>query len=239
MALYYLALAFQLWMLVDCVKRRADFYWYIVLLIPFGAWVYFFVVKVHDFNLAWLRRMLKRDGASTLRELRYRVDKTPSAENRIRLADALFDQGQYGEAADLFRLALESHPQDLLAMTGLGFSLKELGRLDEAITHLGRVVEEQPSFRDYTVCLELADAYKKAGRSGEATAVLEGLVVAQPTVKHRLALAEHLSDLGRRRDAQALLETALEDHEYSPPFIKRRDRRHAEAAVDLLGWLKS
>ena len=31
--------AFMIWMLVDAINRRAEYYWYIIIFVPFGEWV--------------------------------------------------------------------------------------------------------------------------------------------------------------------------------------------------------
>jgi len=48
--LLILSYAFSIWMLVDAYQRRAEHYWYLIIFFPFGEWVYFFLVKVHDFR---------------------------------------------------------------------------------------------------------------------------------------------------------------------------------------------
>ena len=48
--LLLLSYAFSVWMLVDAFKRGAEHYWYLIIFFPFGEWVYFFLVKIHDFE---------------------------------------------------------------------------------------------------------------------------------------------------------------------------------------------
>ena len=50
-----LSYAFSIWMVVDAFKRGSEHYWYLIILFPFGEWVYFFLVKIHDFTGAWSR----------------------------------------------------------------------------------------------------------------------------------------------------------------------------------------
>ena len=47
-----LSYAFSLWMIIDAYKRGAEHYWYLIIFFPLGEWVYFFMVKIHDFE--WL-----------------------------------------------------------------------------------------------------------------------------------------------------------------------------------------
>ncbi len=48
--LLILSYAFSIWMIVDAFKRGADHYWFLIIFCPFGEWVYFFLVKIHDFK---------------------------------------------------------------------------------------------------------------------------------------------------------------------------------------------
>ncbi len=52
--LLYLSYAFSIWMMVDAYKRGASHFWYLIIFIPFGEWVYFFLVKAQDFKFSKL-----------------------------------------------------------------------------------------------------------------------------------------------------------------------------------------
>ena len=80
----FLQTAFMIWMLVDAVKRRVEFYWYIIIFFPFGEWVYFFAVKIHDFRQV---RFRLAERAPSLRKLRFEAKQTPSINNKLALAD--------------------------------------------------------------------------------------------------------------------------------------------------------
>jgi hypothetical protein len=45
-----LSYAFSAWMLIDAVKRGARHWWMIIILVPFGEFIYFFTVKIKDFK---------------------------------------------------------------------------------------------------------------------------------------------------------------------------------------------
>ena len=59
-------LANLFWMLVDAIQRRPPYYWYIVVFMPFGPLVYFFAIKIHDYDLGWFRGMLRAGGGGRL-----------------------------------------------------------------------------------------------------------------------------------------------------------------------------
>ena len=74
--------AFMVWMLVDAGRRRADYYWFWIILTGVGAWAYFFAVKMHDFRgthlaSAGLGSLFQR--RPSLNELRYRLGDVAAA----------------------------------------------------------------------------------------------------------------------------------------------------------------
>ncbi len=56
--------AFSIWMLIDAVKRGARHWWMIIILVPFGEFIYFFMVKIKDFKGAFQKRKAGKKTAS-------------------------------------------------------------------------------------------------------------------------------------------------------------------------------
>ena len=43
------ATCFYIWMLIDAIRRRVPFYWYLIILfVPFGAFIYFGLLKLPE-----------------------------------------------------------------------------------------------------------------------------------------------------------------------------------------------
>jgi hypothetical protein len=238
--LYLVQLVFSVWMLVDAVKRRALFYWYIVLFVPFGPLVYFFAVKINDYELRWLRDVVApKERPPTIEELRAELRKSPSFANRMRLANALHDAGQYADAARSFEIVLESRGDEPDALYGLGRCRMELGEPEAAVEPLSKLIAKNRAYRDYAACLELAEAFSKSGRDDDAIDLLEALVRQSPRPRHSVALADCLVAASRVEEAQQVLRDALADHESSSPAIKKRDRETAREAAALLKAISS
>ena len=54
--LYIISTVLKVWMIIDAIQRRVNFIWYLIIFfVPLGEWIYFFVVKMHDFNAGSLR----------------------------------------------------------------------------------------------------------------------------------------------------------------------------------------
>jgi hypothetical protein len=223
--------AFMIWMLVDAIRRRAETFWYFVIFMPFGEWIYFFMVKIHDFKQ--LKRRLGTR-APSLDQLRFQAKDSPSLLNRLRLADGLHDSGRYDEAAGLYAEVLRQEPQNRGALHGAGLCKIELGEIDAAVTDLQQLVQLDPPFRDYRPWQDLAGALCRAGRLDEATATLRRLVATSPRLAHRVALAELLIEEGQTDEARTLLADALEEYRHAPGHQRRLVRAAVSTARRLL-----
>jgi hypothetical protein len=233
--LYYLETAFMIWMLVDCFRRRAGFGWYVICFVPLGAWVYFFAVKIDDYDLRWVRRLFVRP--PSIDALRYAARETPSFANRIRLAEALLESGQLEEAATLFESALRSDKKDRAALHGLGQCRLALGDADGAIDVLAELVDQDASFRDNQAALDFAAALEKGGHAEDAVEVLRSVVRRNSAMAHRVSLAKALVELGRTDEARETLTRGLEGIRHAPRYIRRRDGRAAREARAILEYL--
>jgi hypothetical protein len=238
--LYLLQAAFTIWMLVDAVRRRPLLYWYVIIFLPFGPFVYFFAFKIHDYELAWLHRLFRPSPpAPSLAELRELVRQSPSVANKMRLGGALHDAGEYAEAAAIFDEVLAGRADDPDALYGLGRCRIELGEPEAAVELLSKLVAKNRAYRDYAACLELAEALATSGHDAEAIDLLEGVVRSSPRPQHAVPLAKHLVEASRIERAQEVLRAAIADHQSSPPNIQRRDRAAARDAAALLKSISS
>jgi hypothetical protein len=236
MLFYLVQAAFTIWMLVDAIERRPPYYWYIIVFMPFGPLVYFFAIKIHDYDLGWIRRSLRPERKPSIEELLDRLRRSPSFANRMAYALALYEAGRWAEAAKSFEIILETRGDEPDALYGLAHCRLELGELEAAIAPLSKLVAKNRAYRDYAACLDLAEAYARAGHDEDALDLLEGLVRTSPRVQHGLALARRLVQAGRVEEAQAALRRGLDDYEGSPPFVQKRDR---DAAKEAEAYLKS
>lgn len=231
----YAALAFKIWMAVDCVQRGGERFWlWIIIIAPFGDWVYFFAVKVHDFR----GRFTFRPRGKGLEELRRQYRSTPSLQNRLALAEALAAAGEQREAGEQYRGVLEQDPQSPPARLGLARALRDEAEFEAALGEYQLVLEADPKYGDYAAALEHAELCWDVGERERAVALLEGLAASSRRMDHQIALAQHLVDAGTSERARAILGAALESHEDSPDYVKRRDRAAASEARRMLRELR-
>lgn len=233
MALYYLAIAFNIWMIIDAIRRRAEFYWYLIILfVPFGSLIYFALVKVKDWNLG--QRKLVPAAGKNIEALERQLELTPSVTNKLELADALEAADRHQEAASLFREVLRQDENDKQALHGLARCEMSAGDFGSAVEHLDRLLNLDNAYRDYAAALDYAEALWQNGQREDTIDLLTGLTNVSTRVNHHVALAHYLKADGRDARAREVLEQGISHFDASPPFVRRRDDKWAKRAKKML-----
>ncbi len=222
-----------LWMLIDAVRRRVDSYWYFIILTPLGEWVYFFAVKIHDYDLAKIKKMFLERPPS-VDEMRQRLEETPSDENKVMLGKSLYDAKKFEEAAKLFDEVLDRDEHDKDALYGKALCLVNREELDRAVAQLSSLIEIDPTFGDYEPWFDLAFAQWQLHRKPEAVQILDELVKTSPRIKHKVILGKYLVRSGEPARGRTIIEEALDDYANSNSFIKRTSGRWIQEARDTL-----
>ena len=234
--LQLIGLAFTIWMIVDAFRRRAEFWWFLIIILfgPLGALIYFLMVKLQDYDVGRLKRALSGGPAGSLSELAYRAQETPSVSNKLAFGDALAQAERYGEASDVYREILRKDEANKQALHGIARSLLGAGRAAEACEHFQRLLEMDNSYADYSAALDYGEALWQSGQKEDAIELLTGLVRASSRINHRVALGHYLMLSERKGEAKDVLELALRDHEHSPAFVKKRDQKWAARAEKMV-----
>ena len=127
------------------------------------------------------------------------------SQPRINLGSMLLEDGEYAEAALHYQKAVTIKPS-AKAYSGLGFSLDQLGRLDEASTAHRKAVQLDPKSGEAHANLALNHARKK--ELVEAVAAYRRAVALDPRVSTYYSLAGVLRALGRDQEAEVEYENA-------------------------------
>jgi len=235
----YIALAFKLWMLYDALRRGVHALWYLVVMLPAGDFVYFFAVKLRDFNVRPAPPAPEQSAIKlpTIEQLEAIAAQSPSFHNRVQLGWALYEARQPSRARECFELALRSHPRDSDARYGLGLCLLEQGKLHEAADALTPLVERSFAHDDYRAAEALAEALHRTEQNAEACALLEAVAKATRRIEHRIAHAKLLIRCDEREQAVRVLGAALSDFEAEPEHVRRRQGASATEARRLLRTL--
>ncbi|MCU0694024.1 MAG: hypothetical protein MUF54_21750 [Polyangiaceae bacterium] len=240
MALYLLITAFTIWMIVDAIRRRAEYYWLLIIIFfaPFGGVIYFFAVKLHDFQrLPVAQALPPRPGVANLPALRQAVNESPSLMNRLALAEGLRAAKEQVDAVEEYERVLRIDHKNKEALHGVSLCLLELSRPGEAVAHLSNLMDIDSRYRDYAAAIDYAEALWLDDQRELCLDVLEELNVASTRINHRVAHANYLAIAGNTDRAREVLKVALEDFEQAPSFVQRRDQGFARDAQKLLSRL--
>ncbi len=220
-------------MLYDAIKRGADQYWWIIVLVPFGEIAYFAAVVWPDIKRKGSWESLFRRPPS-VRQLRDAYDETPSHHNRLRLAQGLFDAGEVQEAGALFEQILDAEPLDRDALYGFAQCALAAGEDEAAIGALETLVDVDISYLDSVPAVDLVETYWDVGRQDDALKLADVLCRKSQRVGPRAVYATFLLELDRRDEARKLLQQGLKSYDASPAYVKRRDREDARTARAML-----
>ncbi|HUJ52459.1 MAG TPA: sulfotransferase [Steroidobacteraceae bacterium] len=130
-----------------------------------------------------------------------------SFEERRRQAHAALREGRAATAEAWLRALEAQAPGELDCQWLLGVALLDQEKLPESIATLERIVARASDFADARV--DLARAYRRAGRAGESREQLRAVLEKTPR-HHRawLAYGDTLVDLGQYEDARVAFERA-------------------------------
>ena len=235
-----LLVAFSIWMVIDAVQRRAEFYWLlIILLFPLlGSIVYFFAVKMRDVpprrSQQTSEQEVKRPSIGSWRP----GNPFAMAPVELATADALESQDRHDEAIPRYEHVLKRQPGNHQALHGLARCMLGIGRPERAVELLGELLAEDNSYRNYSAALEYAEALWQAGQREDCLQVLEQLVSVTGRINHRVALAHYClaADLPGR--ARKVLEQALAEHAHQPERLRKQEQHWADRASVLLASLQ-
>jgi hypothetical protein len=170
---------------VHVVRSGQQLYWlFILFAFPLlGSAVYFFAVYLPNSRLergafkAVSAAARALDPGRDVREARAAFEVSPSAQNQMRLAEALLANGEAAEAARLYEGALKGpFASDPDLRFGAVRAYVECQRFDAALPHLQTLKADRPDYRPDQVLLLLARCFAGTGRSAEARESFEAAV---------------------------------------------------------------
>lgn len=231
---------------VHVVRSRQQLYWLVILFaFPLlGSLVYFLAVFLPNSRLergavrAVAAAARAMDPTKEVRLARADLEHTPTAQNQMRLAAALLDNGEAAEAAQLFEGSLKGpFAADPDLRFGAARAFTACQRHADALVHLEDLRNTRPDYRPDAVALLLAQCYAGTGRPVEARETFEGVIARFGTFE---AHAEYAIWALATGDAatSARLQTAIDkitarwnrmNRDLNEPVLRRLSAAHALA----------
>jgi tetratricopeptide (TPR) repeat protein len=230
---------FQLWMLIDAIRRR-EWLWAAFIFIGFGLAAIFYYFYVYRATPS-ATRGFELPGAHDrrrIKELQAQIHHLDKAHHHSQLGDIYFHQGKLEKAEVSYRASLDRDAGDIDTRAHLGQCLLRQKRPAEARPLLEGVIAENPKHEYGYSLMALAETLTALGEP-EAALILWKQITEQhsyPRAKVQLAelyLARNQPDLAR-----AELQEVLADDVHAPVFQRKRDSFWVRRARSLCRQLK-
>lgn len=240
MFFYALLIAFQVWAIVDCLRRRSRSLWVVAVLLfgPFGALAY---VVSEALRGRWggvvpMPAAIGRDprDEARIREIEAQLVANPAPALLVELGDLHARGGDSQAAADAYGRSLEADPDGLYARYHLGRALTALGQHADALLQLQQVHAADPKY-DYGAAAEaLADALLAAGRADDALGQYAEIAETSARARPKFQLGLLLDRVGRRDEARRVMQEVADQAEAIPAYLRAGEMPWVERARQYL-----
>jgi hypothetical protein len=220
--------AFQLWMMVDALRREEWIWAACILFFIFSAVFYYFMVYRQQGGAAggFGLRGFELPGAADrrrIKELESRIHHLDKARDHSDLGDVYFSGGKLAKAEASYRRALERDPEDDDTVSHLGQCLLRQGKAAEAKPLLEKVLAGDPRHDFGYTLMALAEAQTALGEVDAALLNWKRVLENNSYPRARVQYAELLASRGMVDQAQAEIDEVLADQNHSPAFEKNRN----------------
>jgi tetratricopeptide (TPR) repeat protein len=230
---------FQVWMLVDAIRRK-EWIWVLFLLVfpGFSAfWYFFFVYR----DAPSATRGFELPGAhdrKRIKELQAQIHHLDKPHHYSQLGDIYFQQGKLDKADACYRAALEREPQDIDTRAHFGQCLLRRNKPQEARPLLEGVVAENPKHDYGHSLMALAETLGALGETDAAITTWQRVTDNHSYPRARVQLAQLYVAKGQTDLARAEIREVIDDDPHAPAFQRKRDRvwiRRAKKLARQLG----
>ena len=230
-----LVFLFQLWMIVDAVRRDEWLWAGLILFFPpiMPLWYFISVYRAspsvtQGFELPGTGSRMR------IKQLEALIHNLDKPHHYLELGDIYFRKGNLAKAESCYRASLEREPQDIDARAHLGQCLLRQKKAAEACPILYQVCLENPK-HDYGYSLmAYAEALGALGDTDAAITVWQEVLKSHSYARARVQLGQ-LYLLKNRRDlAELEFRGTINDDRHAPGYQRKRDRMWVWKARRLL-----
>ncbi len=144
-------------------------------------------------------------------------------------------QGDLASAKESFTRAVEIDRREVDAHYQLGLMARDEKRLNEALTHFGQVIDQDPAHAQHEVWREVGQLYYAAGQDNDALEMLDRFLRQRPSdAEGRYWRGMVLARLERHDEASEEMRQCIEAVRTSPSYKYRQERRWLTLAENFL-----
>ena len=243
----FLDIAVAIFFAVHVARTGRQMYWIMILILaPFlGSVIYFFAEYLPEMRHSTVARKSARvvkslvDPNRELREARLAFDRTPTVDNRSRLAEALMARGDFDEAIDQWQACASGpYAKDAKFRRGLARAQLAAGRHAAAAATLESLFADSPQEAQGEPALWLAQALTQVDEA-RALAAFEQAMRAHDGTETQAAYGLYLASLGRAAEARRLLEGVLHNARVGTASSRELNRASIDQARAALKALEA
>ncbi len=237
--LYYLIIALQVFCIYHLYKNKNEYYWiFLILFLPFLGSIIYLIVKVY--NIRDAEKL--QEGISTiinpskrLTDLESKLEFSDTFQNKVNLADAYFETGNYKNAIGQYEDAIiGSFQNDIHVIKQLMEAYGQLEEYDKVISYAERI-QTKFEFKASRSQFLYGIALEKTNRLAEAEQQLQQINIPNSNYNERLVFAKFLKDRNRVADAKELLTEIQQESQY---MIKTNKRIYSATIQEVEQLLK-
>jgi hypothetical protein len=233
--LYLLIIAFQVYCIIDVIRRGRNSIWIMALVfLPLASGVAYFIVEIlpglqGNRHVRAARQNIadKIDPERELRAAQQQLDIADTMANSLRVADALTALGRHAEALPLYEKGAGARP-DFRTGEKLARSLFLNNRAAKALSLLDGLPKTTAQSDIDRVALLRARILEDIGRNDEALGLYADVVERLPGDEARCRYAGLLLKVGRKAEARRV----LEDVEHRMKYLDRHMRASGAPMYD-------
>lgn len=234
--LLLIPLLFQIWMLVDAIRKEEWMWAVFIFLFPLlNAILYYFMVYRAARSTA--TRGFELPGAvqrGQIKDLQAKIHHLDKGHHHAQLGDIYFEQGKLAEAEKSYRAAFEREPQDIDIRAHLGQCLIRTGKTQEALALLEDVCRADPRHEYGYSMMALAEALTASGNIDRAIDAWRAVLSNHSYARAKVQLAELYAQKGKIAEARSELAEVVADDAHIPKFQRKRERVWVARAKALL-----
>jgi tetratricopeptide (TPR) repeat protein len=230
-----LVFVFQIWMIIDAV-RREEWVWAVLIFLfpPFTPLWYFFMVYRAAPSATQGFELPGAGSRKRIKELEGLIHNLDKPHHYLELGDIYFQKGNLAKAELNYHASLERDPSDIDARAHLGQCLLRQKKAEEACPILYKVCTENPK-HDYGYSLmAYAEALAALGDTDGAIAVWQNVLKDHSYARARVQLGELYLAQNKRDLAEVEFRGTINDDRHAPGYQRKRDRHWVWKARRLL-----
>lgn len=230
-----LFLAFQVLLMIDCLRNQRDLFWlWILWVFPLiGALAYLFYFRWSGSSFEYYLFRRTRD-VHHLERLRIASEEIGNAANHEEFGDELWRQRKFAQAETEYRTALSKDPTLLDSRARLAYCLLAQGKAKESWPLMETALAERRDHDHEHLLWQAARCQRALGDLSKARALYEEFLRRHSYFEPHVELAEVLASLGERDEARRICQELIADVRNSPAYVRRRQGQFAGKASRLL-----